>query len=454
MSGQWKVFFQTVDTPPADEVLERVAQWLIKVGLATPEDCAGLVETDLNYGEISVIPERTFARRAVRMAIEAESIKLEIAKAGRAVGASQQQALVPSGVVSQPLLSADMAEVMGSDASALAIATAIQHGSKSVDVTAKLAAAGAQGLGFHLQVDSPVWQLLAAEFEAAKIDGRTAFSYVDLTSKALLPVWLPADAVGGKSAGASDWQSGEAVAGTIQSLEKALRAATKTPKFFRSLAQWTAVFSRYAVAAVSMEHLNWATVMAHIDTVMRISEEARAAGESQYLAIVYDDLVRRDWAGRAIKRDPALKIPDEALVINKEIIGIARTRLAQVLEGAGVAGESGKGQWRTSIVNGNLATSNQASIESALAKQQAAAEAVAKRAEAATRQMARQQEQLENRRMALETNGRAFQSDGGGGNRSNNHRSNKRKHDNGNFGNAKGKGRGKSWGKARGRGSR
>ena len=92
MSDQWKTFFATVDTPPADDVLERLAGWIIKSGVATPADCGGLAETDLNYTEITLIPERTFARRAIRMAIEADLIKSEIAKAGRIVGASQQQA--------------------------------------------------------------------------------------------------------------------------------------------------------------------------------------------------------------------------------------------------------------------------------------------------------------------------------------------------------------------------
>ena len=138
-----------------------------------------------------------------------------------------------------------------------------------------------------------------------------------------------------------------------------------------------------------MKHLTWAIVTAHIDIVMRISEEASSAGASQYLAIVYDDLVRRDWAGRPMKRDPALNIPIEAMINSKEIYEVAKTRLSQVLDGAGVASESGAGQWKTQInSSGILATSLHANAESSLAKQQAAAEAVTKRAEAATKAMA------------------------------------------------------------------
>ena len=396
----WDDFLLSVDMPPAVDVLERLARWLIKAGLLTPESCSGLDESDLKWSELADLGERTFCRRAVRAAIEAEGIKAEIARAQKMV---KVQSVVAQG--GPTLLSSEMMEVMGTEASAVSIALALQHGGKSVDVATKLKNVGVGNLGFHLQVDVPVWQLMASETEQAKIDGRVGFSYIDFTSKAMLPVWMPADTIGGRVSGTSNWQGAECAAGTIQALERALKSATHTPKFFRSLAQWTAVYSRYMVTAVASEQLTWAIASAHMDVIMRISEEARASGNSQYLAILYDDLLRRDWANRAMKKDPALNISAESMVINREIFEIAKTRLSQVLEGAGV----GAGQGNLSGPGNNLAYV--ASTESMLAKQQAAAEAVAKRAEAATRQLAKQQEQLEQRRVSLESNGRPFQND-------------------------------------------
>ena len=432
--GDWKTFLATVDMPPAEDALERLAAWLDKTGLATPAACSGLTESDLPWSQITDIGERTFCRRAVRGAMEVEEIKAEVAKAQRMAKAVQLPAAAqPSALAVQHALPPDMVEVMGADASACAIAAVLQHGSKSIDVTKKLDGAGAAGLGFHLQVDTPVWQLLGAESDAAKIDGRVAYSYVDLTSKALLPVWMPADAVGGKFSGASDWHVGNANPTAIQALERAMKSATQTPKFFRSLAQWTAVFTRYAVAAVAMNHLSWATIIAHIDIITRLSEEARVAGKSQYLAILYDDLVRRDWASRAIKKDPALSISVEATVLNERIYEVAKTRLSQVLEGAGVRAEG-----NDSGADHNMA--HVASAESVLAKQQAAAEAVTRRAESATRAMAKQQEQLEHRRVSLEANGESFQSN----------REKKRKRFEEKKGNGKGSGHGRGNGQGRG----
>lgn len=128
-------------------------------------------------------------------------------------------------------------------------------GGKEVDVNEKLKEALCSKLPFHLRVDTPVWQLLNAENLAAQLAGRTAFSYVDLTSKAMLPMWMPGDAIGGKTiTGKCDWDP-SASSATIVALGAALKAATQTPKFFRSLAQWNGVFVRYATAAVAMGQL-------------------------------------------------------------------------------------------------------------------------------------------------------------------------------------------------------
>ena len=236
----------TVDNPPAEDILERLAKWLTLAGLTSPASCSGLDENDLKWSEVADLGERTFCRRAVRGAMEAEAIKAEVARAEKMAKAVSAIGQMPGGsqlaLSNGPsLLSSDMAEVMGADASAMAIAQALQHGGKQVDTVSKLKAAGAGGLGFHLQVDTPVWQLLNSESEAAKIEGRTAFSYVDLTSKAMLPVWMPADAVGGKFSGSLDWQSSADTPSAIQSLERALKAATMTPKFFRSLVSFPGI---------------------------------------------------------------------------------------------------------------------------------------------------------------------------------------------------------------------
>ena len=65
---------------------------------------------------------------------------------------------------------------------------------------------------------------------------------------------------------------------------------------------------RYAPAAVAMSHLSWPAVLSHVDVIMRMAEEARLACESPYVAILYDDLLRKTVSERAKRRDPELDL--------------------------------------------------------------------------------------------------------------------------------------------------
>ena len=254
--------------------------------------------------------------------------------------------------------------------------------------------------------------LLNAENLAATNESRTAFAYVDFTSKAMLPMWLPADAIGGKSmTAASDWALDPSTsAATLGALGSALKAATQTPRFFRSIAQWNAVFLRYAVAAVSSGQLTWSAVVAHVDGVMRMAEEARVAGKSQFVAILYDDLLRRSLAERAAKKDPLLNIETALTQINKEVLGLAESRLGQVMAAAGMNVGAGASN---GAARGTEAALN--SVESVMAKQSAAADALSRKAAQAVRHMAQQQETMERRRFALEADDHGGRGGAGGG---------------------------------------
>ena len=407
--SDWSVFLTSVDaTAPDHGTLERVEKFFVDKQVQIPADLDGCVATDFAFEEIKEVPARAFARRALRTG-------LAVIDAKRVASGHQQLAVVssqqfsgpqPGQNFSQPGLTAAVLEVLGNDASSAAVANMLTHGDKFVPVNDKLKAAGMENLAFHLRPDSPVWQLLNSENESAKIDGRVAFCYVDLTSKAMMPMWLPHDAIGGKAlASGSDWALDPyASTSSLGALGAALKAATQTPKFFRSLAQWTAVFTRYAVVAVSMNQLTWDAVMAHLDVVMKISEEAKAVGDSMYLAILYDDLQRKSVADRASKRDPGLDLKTEFTEVNKQVHALAKSRINQVLISVGMhENPSSRGS--------QPAESDAVAIESVLAKQQAAAEAVTRRAEQAVRQMSKQQEDMERRKVVLQGNGRSFPQD-------------------------------------------
>jgi hypothetical protein len=145
-----------------------------------------------------------------------------------------------------------------------------------------------------------VWQLLHVDCEAAKLSGRVAFTFVDLTAKDVIPLWIPPDAVGGKSVigGDSEWTlDAGGLTGTIGALSTALRQATASPRFFRSLNQWTASFMRYAIVAEALGQVKRVWVLNHLLLIQRIAEEQRIADDGNpYLALVYDEMRRKSWA--------------------------------------------------------------------------------------------------------------------------------------------------------------
>ena len=90
-------------------------------------------------------------------------------------------------------------------------------------------------------------------------------------------MWLLSDSIGGTQSGltSSDWLlDPQASAATIGALLSALKSDTSTPRFFRSIAQWAAVWSRYAPLAVAMKQLSWSASTSHMSVIMQIVEEA------------------------------------------------------------------------------------------------------------------------------------------------------------------------------------
>eukprot|EP00971_Amphidinium_carterae_P352537 6492642-Amphidinium_carterae.1 len=221
--------------------------------------------------------------------------------------------------------------------------------SKEVNVVEKLKSVNPHfskldNMPFHMLPESSVWSLLQAENDAATASSRTAFSYVDLTSKEWLPLWIAPDAVGGKTIlpGDSDWLlSGDQTTTTLSAFGKALQQATQAPRFFRNLTQWVATFQRYSLVAEAMSQFSRKAACCHLHTVLRLAEEERIAGGSPYLAILYDDLLRKQFARRAQQHDPQLDISSEVQQTDKAVLASARSRLEATLQAAGLKHSAG-----------------------------------------------------------------------------------------------------------------
>ena len=67
---------------------------------------------------------------------------------------------------------------------------------------------------------------------------------VDLTGKECLPDWLPPESVGGKLPIAGADEINEASSRSLGELATALKAATQTPRFFRTYQEWLGAWPR------------------------------------------------------------------------------------------------------------------------------------------------------------------------------------------------------------------
>ena len=400
--ADWDSFLQGVDaTKPAPDVLAAAKALLVTKGkLASPAMLDGLdldnIKSMDGYAEVE-LPTKSFLARVMRATIA-------ITKAIEAAKTPPVTALVSSpgstGTTAGPS-TAMLNQLMGGSESALKVAAALAGGQKAVDIDEKLKAAHLGQLDFHLKAEAVMWNLLATENAAAgaAVPPRVAFTYVDFTAKEMLPMWIAPDAVGGKmllpgegDALAADYSNSSA----IGALGAALKSASSSPRFFRSLLQWSTVYWRYAPMAIAMGQLTWNGVLGHYNTIMRLAEECKLDQDGQFLPMLYDDLLRKQMASRAEARDPLLMVEAELQKPNKAVLTAARTRLGTVVAAAGLkkaAPMSTPPQFAASME------------QSVVAKQQAALAAATRQANDAQKALQQQQKQFDTRSSALHQKG-------------------------------------------------
>ncbi|CAE8612287.1 unnamed protein product [Polarella glacialis] len=199
--------------------------------------------------------------------------------------------------------------------------------------------------------------------------------YIELTSKDVLPHWVPIDSVGGRIPlkGEDDVQlTGNQNVATLNALTKALRSATDNTRFFRPVPQWMNAFLRYAAVAVCFGHLPWPQIISHVDVIMQLAEVERTKGRPAYAAFVYDDLVRKNFARHAEKKDSNLDIGKEIQTVNKELLEQVQQLLESVLTAAGMNNNSSSSGSQANVAD---------AADSAASKQLAAADVFQKKAQ-------------------------------------------------------------------------
>ena len=231
MASTWQDFLAKVETPsPGDAVLTAVTKWFTEtLQVSNPELAEGYTEEQVQAKLPQELAVQACIRRVLR-AVNAVSQAKRLVQVNEAVAAGN----VPS-------------------ASAQGLAKIFASG-KIADVAQLLKKVSLEGLSFGLQAEQLLLNSMQQHVEESKLAGRVPFLFVDLTSEETLPLWLTPDVIGGKFQlhDDGDWPlRSRAPNSSLQDLGKALMSATASPRFFRTVSQWTGAFLRYAVVAVA-----------------------------------------------------------------------------------------------------------------------------------------------------------------------------------------------------------
>ena len=243
------------------------------------------------------------------------------------------------------------------------------------------------GLPNYAQAHLQVWLGLWADTKCARAEGRTPFTYLELVSVKLLPPWLPPASVGGQAAIGLD---PSAASGDLASLSTALRGAMASPRYFRSLQQWSVVFWRWAPIAIATEQMTLVQVVIYHSVVMQLAEEMRVSaeqGSTPLLALAYDMVARESWAARCSKADPDFDMDEAVAKVDERFLATARTRYA-LMKSSGSGG--GRGGAQALPADG----------EAAMARSAAAAAVVNRRATEAAKQLAAEAATAQSRQQA------------------------------------------------------
>ena len=352
--ADWPDFLANVDAAvPPKEVLQKAMAFLQSdCGLTEPKAAIGIQLEDLrNHPKwpSADLPLVGFLGR-----VAAALRGLLAAQAAPPAGPST--AAPPAATAADDALRTALQVVTGGQASAAALADALVEPVPNAMELLKQV-----GLGDlpHLMLPAvEVFRVLSAEVRAAKRDGRPPHAFCDLTGDPFRPVWLPIEAVGGRARGVDPEAFSSSLTGSSGSsqLEVALTRALKQAylagggRFFRTLQQWSLCYQRYMLAAVATGHSTWSQLFAHMASVYRLAEASANAQQGVYLAILYDEVARREWSARAARGDNTLDILKESHSPPTDLVAAAQSRLQTVLSSAGLQRNPRRPPWATQRV--------------------------------------------------------------------------------------------------------
>ena len=381
--ASWVTFLVAMrDVLPTPTVLQEVEKFFVDAGLDKPSYAIRLTKADVlsTTRAPSTLATKAFESARV-LALEAKTLAVKERK--RLVG--QQAQPVPS--TGQPV----RFKALGPEPSALAIANAVVAGQQSVDTLAKLEKALIDSLDLLSYQDAQIWQVLGAERVSASKAGRSAYTYVDSTSKEVLPLWLPQDRVGGELVVALEESGGSQTSQMIHQLINTLEQATQQPLFVGMMAPWVGAGTRNSAMAMASDQRSHSEAMSHPANMCQFAEEFKAEARPIGLRSRNDELIGRDLAKKAEKGRAGLKVKTYLAGGGKRVMAAAKQRILGVLSAARVGSKA------------SLASTNSTSdFARALVKQEAAAASLAMKADGAELAVTSQQEELTRRHAAID----------------------------------------------------
>ena len=266
-------FVAAVDeAPTTPEVQEAVVAALVGAGFTNPEHLVGTA--DSVTGELAgwlAGPAGGLLKRTFRCAEDvSEAKRTRTAAMASSPQSGHLVSQVPSTLAAGALLS-----LLGPEASAATVASALTAGSIVVDLNDMLEKAAVKDLPYHLRPQPALFQLLAAANKSAQeaVPVRKANTYVDLTHKDVLPMWMGSEAVGGHTPRPGEFDfDPNADTASLGALGRAFKGALEKPRYFRNMVQWSGVWHRNATAAVTMGQMTWPMVLLHANQMCLLAE--------------------------------------------------------------------------------------------------------------------------------------------------------------------------------------
>ncbi|CAK0903235.1 unnamed protein product [Prorocentrum cordatum] len=263
----------------APEFQAAVVAALAQVGLINPQHLAGTADTASGElaGKLSIAKDgllkRTF--RCAEVVSAAKRAKTSAIASSQLFDASQSSQ-VPSALAAGSLIS-----LLGLEASAGAVASALTAGSVVVDFNDKVEKAAVRDLPYHLRPHPALFQLLVAADKSAQeaVPARKAYTYVDQTHKGVFPCWMGSEAVGGHTLMPSDFDGDpNADIASLGAMGGAFKGALETA--WRSPGTTAAWYSgvQSGAGTVATGQMTWPMVLVQADQMHKLEEKERIPG--------------------------------------------------------------------------------------------------------------------------------------------------------------------------------